>query len=440
VATLDSIVVSAELTLQDWRALQAAAAGRLSRSETPSRQWLRIAGFIAAFAAAFIMLTFFDAFAAAIDLMSLGVGAGIVVVAIVVNSRLALRRMAPAPNGTFLGSCTYELRGDGLAATRRGAHSFSSWSAVLDVTRADAHVFVWIDRLTAYVIPGRALPDGVTIEALVEWIGAARARAPAAAALAEPAVSGTATAPATPAARAGRPGFARLLDLASLVALRRHAVLMEPRQGLTAALATLLALVTWAAFDWWYSGPAPVLYIYGLPPVAWYLLGGLAVAWVLAQASVPRIALARAIAVSAVGAWLAIFYSYLGGWLVGSAWASVCLLAVAVLYTLTYFDRATRALTGQAQPRAALAAFAATVAFFWLTEALYVYPMMWSPGETAESEEGASYHEVEPLLFAQRERVDAALAAVPSNDPAATELYFVGFAGCATRCAASPRR
>ena len=300
---------------------------------------------------------------------------------------------------------------------------------MLDVTRSDAHVFVWIDRLSAYVIPGRALPDGLTIEGLVEWIGAARARAPAADAHTEPAASGTATVPTTTASPARQRNLARLRDLASLIALRRRAVLTEPAQGSTAALTTLLALCTWAAFDWWESGPEPVLYVYGISQVAWYLLGGLAVAWVLAQASVPRIALTRAMVVAGVGAWLAILYSYLGGWLVGSRWASVCLLALTVLYALTYFDRATRALTGQAQPRAALAALGATVAFFWMTEALYVYPMMWTPAESAQSEDGASYDDVEPLLFAQRERVDEALAAVPPNDPAATELYFVGFAG-----------
>jgi len=397
--------VSAELTLQDWRALQAAAAGQLSRSETPGRQWLRIAGFIAAFAVAFFSLRFFDTLAAGIDLTSLGVGAAIVVAAIVLNWRLSLKRMMPAENGTFLGACTYELRDDGFRATRRGAHSFSSWSSVLDVTRADAHVFLWIDRFSAYVIPGRALPDGITIESLIEWIGTARARAPAAAALTEPPVGGTATAP-TLAAPARRRSFARLLDLASLIALRRRAVLTEPSQGITAALTTLLALCTWAAFDWWENGPEPVLYIYGLSQVAWYLLGGLAVAWVLAQASVPRIALSRAIVVCGVGAFLAIFYSYFSGWLVGSRWASVCLLALTALYTLTYFDRATRALTGQAQPRAVLAAFGATVAFFWATGALYVYPMMWTPAESAQSEDAASYDDVEPLLFAQRERVD----------------------------------
>jgi hypothetical protein len=426
---MDPIVISAQLTLDDWRALQAAAAGRVSPSETSGRQWLRTAALIAFFTVlTFFAMRFFDSIVAAVDFAWLAAGAAIVIVAIVVNSRMALKRMAPAPNGTFLGPCTYELRYDGLRAARTNSHSFSSWSSVLDVTRADAQVFLWIDRFSAYVIPARALPVGVTIEGLLEWIEAVRARPASVALPAEP-VAGTATASAAAAAPLRRAGAGRLADAASLLALRGKAVLTEPSQGLFAVLATLLAFGTWAAFDWWQNGPGAMLYVYGLPQVAWYLLGGLAVASALAWASVPRIAPARAIVVCALGAWLAVLYTYLAGWLVGSVWLSICFLAAGVLYALVYFDRAARALTGQPQPRAALAALAATVTFFLLSEALYVYPMMWTPSGIEEDAADASYYEVEPLLFAQRERVDRALAAVRASDLATTELYFVGFAG-----------
>jgi hypothetical protein len=91
--------------------------------------------------------------------------------------------------------------------------------------------------------------------------------------------------------------------------------------------------------------------------------------------------------------------------------------------------QAARALTGRLQPRAVLAAFVATLAFLWGTAALYVYPTVWARGEYAAGEYDRAFEQAEPLMFAQRERVDAASASVAQSDPDRTEIYFVGFAG-----------
>jgi hypothetical protein len=426
---LDPIVINAQLTLDDWRALQAAATARLARSETVGRQWLRIVGLIGVAAAVFVAMTFFGSLAGAVHLPSLALGVLLVFVATAVNWRIANKRMAPLPGGTFLGSCTYTVSEDGLRATRSGSHSFTSWPSVVEITRADAHLFVWIDRLSAYVVPARALPETVTPEALIEWIEAARARARASMAPAEAQSPPAAPTAAPPAPRDGL--RVRLADLANLIALRGKPLLTAKSNGVAATLATVLALSTWVAFNRSEYGPDPQFSLYGVAGVAWYVLGGLVVAWVLARASVPRIALDRAVAVSAVGAWLLILYTYLTALVGIGRWAAGCLVALGVLYALSFFGQATRALTGRVQPRATLAASGAAALFLWLSGALYVYAAVWVPKEEASvyEEWQRSVEQIEPLLFAQRERVDAALRAVPVNDPAETELYFVGFAG-----------
>jgi hypothetical protein len=426
---VDTIAISTNLTVEDWRALQSQAASRMLRTETPRGQWLRLGIAAAAFTVlALGMSGWLGRGAWALDPMSVLVGVVIVAAAALLNARLAVRRAAPASNGMFLGPCRYELDRAGLRSARGRTSSTCAWPGVIDVTRTDTHVFVWIERFTAFVIPGRDLPGGLTPEALTEWIAAARA-----AAAAEPAPELDAGAAplerAAPVAQPRRTKGPSPLDLLNLVALRGKPAFAE-WPGLVATLLTLAAIATWVVFNHWEYGPDSVFYVYGITGVAWYVLGGLVIAWLLARASVPRIALARAVAVCALGAWLVVLYVYLST-LVTTRWLAIGLGVSAVLYALAYFGQAARALTGQAQPRAALAAFVGTLGFFWLTESLYVFPTVWVPGEVGDETAYDAYNgnNVEPLLFAQPDRVDAAVAAVRPSDPGRTELYFVGFAG-----------
>ena len=433
---MDAIRVSSQLTLEDWRAIQAQCPARLQAGESQQAQWVKILTATAVMAIV-VVLTAGPLTLRVVDPLSLLVGVAIIWLAICANGWFARRRSTPDERGTFLGPCDFELGAEGLRTVRPGrSSSVASWVTVLDVTFTAAHVFLWVDRFAAYVIPGRDLPDGLTTQQLADWIAAARVRAAAIAPAAEPSPPTSPTAQesspqvaaATTAVPAAPRRGARLLDLASLIALQGKPVLTEPAHGVSAMLTTLLAIGLWVAFDRWQYGPDAGFYVYGLSDLAWYLLGGLAVAWVLALASFPRIALPRAIVVCSLGASLAILYSNLE-YFVQSRSLSIALSAIAVLYAFVYLGRATRALTGQLQPRAAIAAFFSLIAFFWVTDAMWVYPTAWTPSEEAYEERADTYGNFEPLFFAQRDRIDTALAAVPPGNPAATELYFVGFAG-----------
>jgi hypothetical protein len=425
-----AIAVSTNLNIDDWSALQAQCLARMRAAETPRAQWVRIVGLTGVFGFVALLTTgLLTSKALGLDPKSLLAGVAAIALALWVNTRFVRRSLAPEERGAFLGPCVYELDGAGLRSTReRWASSVASWAAVRDVTFTSTHVFLWVDRFSAYTIPGRDLPHGLAPQQLFEWIATARERATVSTA---PAAAPPARLPAVAIAVAAETAPRRrtwLLDLASLVALRGNAVLTGPTQGVPATLMTLLAVGTWMIFDRRENGPDAEFYVYGLPTLAWYLLGGLAVAWVLGRTSFPRVALPRAIVIAALGSWLTILYFNLAG-AVESRWVAIALGVAGVFYAIAYFGRAARALTGQSQSWAGVGTFAASVAFLWITEALWVYPMAWTPSGDETEELVDSYENTEPLFFAQRDRVDAALAAVGVNNPAEVELFFVGFAG-----------
>ena len=419
---MDVVTVNVDLTLDDWRAFQKAAAQRLHRGATPGGAALRTFAIAALVATTIFLLNN----VAHVNVISFAAGAAVVFGVGIVAQRLGLRRATPEPNSAYLGACEYTLDNAGLRARRGNSHSFLTWDRVLDVTRTATHVFVWVDRLSGYTIPARDLPDGLTPEHLAYWISSGRAEA---------------ASPPLPSAQPPRgktasifAGLARgprilvwLSDLAGLIVLRGKSALAEPSQGIAATLTSLLALGTWVAVDRWASGPDYRFFVYGISNLAWYLLGGFAIAWVLARTLVPRIEFARAAVVVALGAWLAVLVWYVGNAIVGERWM-LGLTVAAVLYGFVYLSQAARGLTGRVQPRAAFAAFFIGLAFLWVTGALFVEVTVWVPSRTGDSY-ADEYRKAEPLLFAQRDKVEAALARVRPNDSAKTEMFFVGFAG-----------
>lgn len=176
---MDKIEINANLTLEDWRALRTAYAGRFRRNESVGSRWLRRLGSLAVYVVVvYSVPALFDG-AWSFDPKSAIAGGVLFFAAMLVNWRLALRHFGPAPGGSFLGPCAYELDRAGLRSSRGVSYSFSAWDAVIDVTRTDKHVFIWVDTFSAYVLPCRHLTEGFATEQLAEWIASAWAGAPA---------------------------------------------------------------------------------------------------------------------------------------------------------------------------------------------------------------------------------------------------------------------
>ena len=335
--------------------------------------------------------------------------------------------------GAFFGEQAYEFRAEGFHTNRHGVNSFSSWSMVKSISATAEHLFIWIDKFQGFVVPLRDLPAGVgreeiirqleewagrTVEPDVQWNAAGRA----------PAADGSATVVATEdGGRGGSPGwFATLLRLLTL----RSAPDMPARAsaGLIGLL-VCIALGIWVGVDWLANLPDPEFYVYGVTEISWYALMLLAIAAVLARRSVPAVDLGRVLSIALAGTAVLIVALFLIDRYLSWPWTLVASLLL-FFYFILYAARSLRAISGRAQPTALVIGIAVAVGFLWGTQWLYVDPSVWSaPDDEDEAGYESTWKESESLLFAQSERIDAAIDRIAPSTGALPAVFFVGFAG-----------
>jgi hypothetical protein len=187
-----------------------------------------------------------------------------------------------------------------------------------------------------------------------------------------------------------------------------------------------LSLAAWIAIDWWQRQPQPEFYADGAALLAWYALGALAAAALLRWRSRPQpswgAATVLVLAVTPGLLLIAVFVAYAQTrW----AWVSVC---VGALYTLLFFSRGLRALTGRQQHAAVLWGLLFIAALAWASDRLNVIPDVWNPADTNVASDD-SLAARETALFEQADRIDAALGAMHRGDTRNPEAFFLGFAG-----------
>jgi hypothetical protein len=418
---MESIRIPIQFTLEDWRAYQRVCATRMRRSESVPRQWLRIL-----LIAGTTVLLLFLATLIGIPVhgWSLALGAGVVLLSIIINSRVVMARVVPDPDGKFFEPHECAIEPGGIRVT--GAHSstFTAWSDVREVTFTDQHLLLWIDRFQAHIIPVRALPPGVTRESLLGEIrrlqGAVAASAPLSA-------QASSTTGAPVAALAPARSFGTwLVTLASLLALRGKHV-EPPARGAAWVVAglSLATIGVWIALEWLKNQPSPEFYPYGISGGAWYGLAILAVAYVIARVASPRIGYAGALVLLLTVAPFMIAADYVVAWHL-EGWWCVFGAVTTFLYFIAYLARGTAVFSGRFQPLAAGLGFFASLGLLVATDLLWVYPTVWYQLDLESQYEPT---EIEPLLFSQPARVERALASVQPGKPEEVDVFFVGFAG-----------
>lgn len=164
---MDPISFSADLTLEDWRALQAAARARsvqvVSRKE---RLLLRLPAML------MVIVMVGGATWLSSSNLRLAWVAGIITtfVLLVTQALWVARHYRPLPNGLFLGQARFDLDAQGFRQTRLNTEGRVRWAQFLSIDRTRTHVFLWCDLMTGYALPLRALPEGMTGEMLVDRI------------------------------------------------------------------------------------------------------------------------------------------------------------------------------------------------------------------------------------------------------------------------------
>jgi len=422
---LDAFSIATRLTLDDWRAYQRACASRIPH-ETSTARLARLAAFIV-IGVGFALLC--NWLGRPLQFPSIVAGVLLVTIPFWLSWRSTKQRVVPDDPGAFLGEQAYELGPTGLRVRRQGIDSFAHWSQVRSVTVTPEHLFVWIDRFQAFVLPLRQLPSDSSAEAvrrqIEQWRGAVETPQPsvAASALESPDAASAAT-------NCDRDNekWAWSATLMRLLALQRVAATPSHGHTLPILVLSLVCMVVWFVLDWLGNQPDPAFYIYGFPAIAWYVLMLVAVAAVAARLSIPAARFGRVLLLALAVTPVALVASFLIGSYLPRPWG-IALVGVTVLYLLMYAVRGLTAITGNDQPRAITAGALIVLMFLWVGIELYVDPTVWMQPEERDTAYDRSWDEAESLLFSQPQRIDEALDAVEPSDEHAPDLFFLGFAG-----------
>ena len=191
---------------------------------------------------------------------------------------------------------------------------------------------------------------------------------------------------------------------------------------------SVLWLAAWVAIDWSERQPAPAVSLDGIPLLAWYVLGTLALAALLRGRSAPHASFGES-AVLAAGlvplplalmTWVASWASPRGFWL-------ACIMAAG--YALLYLARGLRSFTGRSHWVTALGGVVFVVGFVIVSDVTNAIPDVWNPSDAAAVASEEDIAARESALFEQSGRIDRALGVVHRDASARPQAFFLGFAG-----------
>jgi Peptidase C13 family len=188
----------------------------------------------------------------------------------------------------------------------------------------------------------------------------------------------------------------------------------------------MLAIALWVGLDRYSHGEPVQFWVVGLVGIAWYVLAGIALAWLMAVRSVPFVALKMTAWIVAAMAPLLVAGFWFSSIAATDRRALWILLATLILVAL-YVARALKVVTGHRQTPALLLTIVASLLMGLCSDALYVNPSLWSSDPTDPVAEDLA--DQEGLLFDQSAKIDAAVAGLATPSGASAAAYMVGFAG-----------
>lgn len=228
----------------------------------------------------------------------------------------------------------------------------------------------------------------------------------------------------------------RMSVLGEALAVLRLAFTMRLDAGrlvgrdITIALLGGIAFGVWVLLDWFRFDEPARLDPSGLSGVAACAAIAVTLAWLLARSSDPPLPIRHTL-------WLVAGYlpaAVAAGWLLHMPIIRTMFYLVAIVFALhatLYFFFGLKALSF-GEPRRPFAVWLAViVSVVALAEAVPLHAGLWSihrtPGQIAEYQE--SERRTEELLYAQADRIDAAVTAMAVPSMPGPDVYFLGFAG-----------
>lgn len=427
---METLRLSTTLRLDDWQALARATQVRLGqRSALGSIGIMLSAGLVTV-----IALHVLERFGLVPDVLGLTLGAALTVVCFALLFARQRRAWRPDEDGFFLGEFELELGPDGIRSRHRRGESQILWSALRGLTCTSQHVFLWVDRLSAVVVPRRDLPETLTAESLMssvrEWairsgVSAATLNDESSQAEARQYAASADASSANAGPSAWRTASALFVPNAT-----RNGRLVPTEGGIL--LLTALTIALWIGVDRVSrTGEPEFLPSFGAGGIAWYLLVGLGLAWVAARSARPQVPFKDAAWAVASLAPVCVLLQFLSGraLLATPSWAWIGLLG-SPLVLAALLARALRIVSGARHWRAVASTLCVALVVGALQQSVYRNASVWLPTEESSSDDADSTDiDPEALLYAQPSRIDAALAALAPRDAGGPNAFMVGFAG-----------
>lgn len=428
---MEHVEIKTTLTAADWDAYQAHWAQRLLHGQGFQRFAGLLLGVLVVLAAAAIG----DYLDRPLSIASLLVGIVLATIGSVYNAARAQRVTRPDSDGFVLGPSSIVFSANGIDFTKPSSVTRYSWALVKDLAWTDQHLFVWVDRVAAFIVPLRDLPEGLSPQQLSEAIRVFRG-APMQS-MSEPEL----VLPQPPPRDESRTHDQEVTTEPAPFKrfMRAYAALLLGRtpaaNDLTISLRLILLLPgvgfgIWLLFDRWRAGPDAEFAPYAVLTWSWYAVIVLTVVWAASRLAQPRVPYDRLLAIAAAFAPIFLALTFLQDEWVRQDWAVVTTIAI-TLYGAIYLSGALRSLTGRRQPRAAWSLAALLIVAVWVSYSMYFSGRFWYASELDEESSGylADMTRSEALLYAQPKRIDAAVQALQRPEALPAAAFFLGFAG-----------
>lgn len=434
---MNSLEITTTLTLADWQAYQGAWAIRLQKHARTSRR--TVAGtLLIAVLLAIALASLAAHLGELVPFAAIAIGAGVATLGLLIGVRRTQRAASPDENGAVLGPSRLRFDATGMHSQKQFSSVQHSWAVLQEVTLAPEHLFIWIDRVAALIVPLRDLPQDMTPQQATEMIRAFAADARAAESPLQ------AAAPALP-ADSGSARYSSVEQFASLqtfIAAIGRLLILRPveRSALTVSDTSIIAVAafalgSWFVLDWLRAGPDSQFYLYGLVQLGWYASIVMLVAWLWSRLSEPHVEFRNTLAIAIAFMPVAMLLSVLTVDFIPAP-AAMGVFTLVAIYATFYGHAGLRSLTSRHQPRAVFTVLLTLAVVAWFSQTQYVSAQFWYPNEEISDElpeEAEDYlqqwRQMEGVLFEQSERIDAAVAALDRPDDLPVASFFVGFAG-----------
>ena len=188
------------------------------------------------------------------------------------------------------------------------------------------------------------------------------------------------------------------------------------------------AILLWIALDGYSQGSQAQFWLDGLVGIGWYVLAGIAVAWLMSVRIKPAVTLQTTAWIVAAIAPLLVAGFWLASVAATDRGGLLILLATMALASV-YAARAIKVASGRWQASVLIVVIGASVFIDVGSDALLVNASLWSvdsPEPEIATDDSA---DSEGLLFDQPARIEAAVAGLSEPGGTGTAAYMVGFAG-----------